>query len=74
MSQFQDSEAEGPDIPEMIEQGPNPGWSIRVGVSRSEIAALEAAEKQGTWFASEEEMDTFVQSRIRNERLIDDDN
>jgi hypothetical protein len=38
----------------------NPGWSIRVGISKSQVKALDEAAKQGTWFDSVEELDDYL--------------
>lgn len=51
-------------IPEMTEKGGNPGWQIRVGVSRDEVKALAEADEQGVWFDSEEELNTYVRSQL----------
>lgn len=51
---------EDPELPEIIEEGSNPGWRIRVGVSRQFVRALQEAEERGIWFETEEEMDEFV--------------
>jgi hypothetical protein len=51
-------------LPELIEEGVNPGWRIRVGISRREIEILAEAERQGLWFESEDEVDAFVRRKI----------
>ena len=40
----------------------NPGWSIRIGISKSQVMALDEADRQGTWFDSVEDMDAYVKA------------
>jgi hypothetical protein len=51
-------------LPEITEEGDNPGWRIRVGGSRSLIEALAEADEQGIWFDTEKELDAYVQGFI----------
>lgn len=62
MSDSQECDAHDPDLPEIIEEGTNPGWHIRVGVSRDFVEALAEADELGIWFESEEEMDAYVRA------------
>lgn len=71
VSHSRDSEAQESGLPTFSETGHNPSWKVRVGVSRREIEALDATEKQGIWFDSEEEMDAFVQRHTASQETND---
>lgn len=51
-------------LPNITEDGDNPGWRIRVGVSRHDVQALAAAAEQGTWFESEDEMRACIRRHV----------
>lgn len=68
MNDVQGRGAHDADLPELIEDGENPGWRIRVGVSRQEAEILAQADAQGIWFDSEEEMGAYVQKALNARR------
>jgi hypothetical protein len=53
------------DLPEITESDePNPGWQIRVGVSRRVIQILEEADANDIWFDTQEEMDAYIRRKL----------
>jgi hypothetical protein len=65
MSDPQVCDTRDPDLPEIIEEGTNPGWRIRVGVSRQFVAALVEAEEQGIWFETEVDLEAYVRAYLQ---------
>jgi hypothetical protein len=68
MTDSPECNAQDADLPKIIEEGENPGWQIRVGVSRREVEILAEADRQGIWFDTEDEMDAYVQQMLGSQK------